>query len=85
MVLMAGISLPSAPGRIGIFEYSCILALSIFGIRQAQALSYGILLHAVVLLPTTLLGLLAFLRLGVKYGPQTPLETVEGTSAEPPI
>jgi hypothetical protein len=37
-----------------------VLALGVFGIDQATAFSYGILLHAIVLLPATLLGLLFF-------------------------
>ena len=68
MVLMAGISIPSVPGKIGIFEYSCILALAVYGIGQAPALSYGIVLHSIVLLPTTLLGLLYFWLHGLGAG-----------------
>ncbi len=60
VALMAGISLPAGPGRIGVFEYICVLALGIFGIDQATAFGYGVLLHAVVLLPTTTVGLVAF-------------------------
>jgi uncharacterized protein (TIRG00374 family) len=65
MVLQAGISIPSVPGKIGIFEYSCVLALAVYGIGQANALSYGIVLHTIVLFPTTLLGLLFFWMLGL--------------------
>ena len=56
IVLQAGISLPSGPGRIGIFEWICILSLAVFAIDRQPAFSFGILLHAIVLLPTTLLG-----------------------------
>ncbi|GAH68566.1 unnamed protein product, partial [marine sediment metagenome] len=38
---------PSVPGKIGIFEYAVILALSVFIIPKSQALSYGIMLHLV--------------------------------------
>lgn len=62
--LQAGISLPSVPGRLGIFEYICVLALSSFDIPQALAFGYGIVLHGIVLLPTTLLGTIFFMRLG---------------------
>jgi uncharacterized protein (TIRG00374 family) len=65
IVLQVSVSLPSIPGRIGIFEYLCILALSVFGIEQALSLSYGILLHVISLLPQTLLGLLFFGILGM--------------------
>jgi uncharacterized protein (TIRG00374 family) len=49
---------PSVPGKIGIFEYAVILALSLFGISKGLALSYGIMLHLVAYLPKILLGLI---------------------------
>ena len=57
VVLQVSLSLPSIPGRIGVFEYLCVLSLAVFGIGQASAFTYGILLHIVALLPSTLLGL----------------------------
>lgn len=65
VVLQISMSLPAVPGRIGIFEYLCILSLAVFGIPQAPALSYGILLHIVALLPQTLIGLLCVGALGM--------------------
>jgi uncharacterized protein (TIRG00374 family) len=64
IVLQAGISLPSLPGNLGIFEYLCVLALSIFGVERAPALSFGVLLHGLVMLPQLLIGLFLFWRLG---------------------
>ena len=58
VVLQVSLSLPSIPGRIGVFEYLCVLSLAVFGIDQASAFTYGILLHIVALLPSTLLGLI---------------------------
>ncbi len=49
---------PSVPGKIGVFEFAVILALSLFGISKSQALSYGIMLHLVAYLPKILLGLI---------------------------
>lgn len=57
VVLQLGIVLPSAPARIGIFEYICILCLAVFGVGQAEALGYGILLHALIFLPIAVMGL----------------------------
>lgn len=57
VVLQAGISVPSVPGRIGLFQYLCILSLGLFGISQSQSLSYGILLQGIVfILPTVFSG-----------------------------
>lgn len=61
--LIAGITIPT-PGRIGIFEYVCVLSLGLFNIPQAMALSYGLLLHTVVYIPPTLGGLVSILALG---------------------
>lgn len=58
-VLVAGINIPAAPGRIGVFEYLCVLALAVFGIGRDQALSFGLLLHVLVYLPPILGGVLA--------------------------
>jgi uncharacterized protein (TIRG00374 family) len=60
IVLQAGISIPSLPGKIGTFEYACILSLKVFGIGTPSSLSYGILLHAVVYVPIVVLGLASF-------------------------
>lgn len=49
---------PSAPGKVGIFEYTVILALSVFAVPKSQALSYAVILHAVAYLPKILLGLI---------------------------
>jgi uncharacterized protein (TIRG00374 family) len=65
VVLQVGITLPSVPGRIGVFEYLCILSLAVFGVARSPALTYGLLLHMVVLVPTTLAGLAAIWLLGL--------------------
>lgn len=65
VLLQAGITLPSAPGTIGIFEYLSVLALGLFKIDAATAFSYGVLLHSVVMIPSTLLGLLFFWYMGL--------------------
>ena len=58
IVLQASVAIPSVPGRIGLFEYLCVLSLSIFGISEGPAFSYGVLLHVIALLPSTLAGIL---------------------------
>jgi glycosyltransferase 2 family protein len=67
IILQIGISLPSAPGTIGVFQYGCIVALGFFGVAQSTAFSYGILLHAIVMLPTTLVGIVLFWMMGLSY------------------
>jgi len=49
-----GTALPNAPGMIGTYQYACILALGLFGVGQADALAYGLVLNAIQL--ATLIG-----------------------------
>jgi uncharacterized protein (TIRG00374 family) len=65
VVLQAGISIPSVPGKIGIFEYTCILALAVFRVDPSLSLTYGLVLHGLVFIPTTLAGLIAFWGMGL--------------------
>ena len=57
---------PSVPGKIGVFEYATILALSIFNISKSQALSYGIMLHVVAYLPKIIFGLIFITKSNIK-------------------
>lgn len=66
LAITAGLSLPALPGKVGVFEYACVLALGQFGIDQSRALSYGILLHVIVYLPVIVFGLLSFQFLQIK-------------------
>jgi uncharacterized protein (TIRG00374 family) len=56
VVLQVGGIIPSSPGRIGVFHYLTVLALSVFAVEPSLALSYALVLHLVVFVPMTLLG-----------------------------
>ncbi|MCK5716540.1 MAG: flippase-like domain-containing protein [Thiomargarita sp.] len=43
-VLLA-ISLPSAPGYIGVYQVACVLALSLYGIDESLAVAYSIVMQ----------------------------------------
>ncbi len=73
LALIAGISLSNIPGTIGVFEWICVLALTRYGVDQATAFSYGMLLHVVVLLPIILVGALSLLGMGA-YGTKEIVE-----------
>jgi len=62
IALQIGIKIPSLPGNIGVFEYLCVLSLSLFSINDSLALSFGFLLHFILLLPPSLLGALCLSR-----------------------
>jgi uncharacterized protein (TIRG00374 family) len=63
IVLQVGISLPATPGRFGVFEYACMIALGVFGVSELAGVSFGFLLHGIVLFSTLILGLVGFLYL----------------------
>lgn len=63
-----GISVPSAPGYVGVFHAAAVLAVEAFGVPRAEALGYAILFHASQFVPVTLVGWLALLREGVSLG-----------------
>ncbi|MCJ7680809.1 MAG: flippase-like domain-containing protein [Candidatus Aminicenantes bacterium] len=56
---------PSTPGKVGIFQYAVILALSWFGVEKDVALAYGLVLHVVAFLPKIILGLIYISRLDI--------------------
>lgn len=45
VVVIAGTTIPTAPGFVGSFHFFCILGLSLFGIPKTDALIYAILYH----------------------------------------
>ncbi len=54
--LQLGTAVPSTPGKVGVFQYLCVLALTPFAVARDLALSYGILLHLVAYVPPVVLG-----------------------------
>jgi uncharacterized protein (TIRG00374 family) len=56
VVLRVGAAPPSLPGKIGLFHYLVVLALSLFGIDKTTALSYAFVLYAVAVLPVVIAG-----------------------------
>jgi uncharacterized protein (TIRG00374 family) len=55
-----GIAAVSTPANLGGFELSMLAAFKLFGVDTERALSCAIVFHAVEVVPTAVLGLLAF-------------------------
>ena len=55
-----GTALPNAPGMIGTYQYACVLALGLFGVTQADALAYGLVLNALQLVSIVAQGVIAY-------------------------
>ncbi len=73
LMLMNGIvnlatTLPSAPGYVGTFDAPGIAVLMAYGVPQAVATGYTLVLHLALWVPITIVGAVYFLREGLKWG-----------------
>ncbi len=59
-----GISIPSSPGNIGLYEASITLALTAFGVDRSIAFSYALTSHVLNLAVTTIFGSFGLVREG---------------------
>jgi uncharacterized membrane protein YbhN (UPF0104 family) len=59
-----GVSVPSSPGNIGVYEASITLALIAFGVDGSIAFTYALTSHVLSLSVTTLFGAFALVREG---------------------
>jgi uncharacterized membrane protein YbhN (UPF0104 family) len=55
---------PTLPGRLGIFQYLCVVTLAPFGVPLEQALVFSLALYIVVYVPPVLIGLGSIVMLG---------------------
>jgi uncharacterized protein (TIRG00374 family) len=63
-----GISVPSAPGYLGVWHFAAKLALEIFGVAPSSAVAYALIYHASAVVPITLLGWIYLMREHVSLG-----------------
>jgi uncharacterized protein (TIRG00374 family) len=56
------VSIPSAPGFVGVFHAAAAIARGLFGVARAEAVGYAIILHAVQFIPVTVIGWLFLMR-----------------------
>jgi len=73
LMLMNGIvnlatTIPSAPGYVGTFDAPGIAVLKAYGVKQAMAAGYTLVLHAALWLPITALGAYYMAREGIGWG-----------------
>lgn len=61
-VTVLGMTVPSSPGYVGVFDYLTVVALSLFAVEKDLALSYALVLHAVLYVSMSFMGLLCLWR-----------------------
>jgi uncharacterized protein (TIRG00374 family) len=59
--LLVGLSAPSAPGGIGVYELAAVAVLQGFGLPLAPSAAFAIAFHALTFVPPLLVGAFAFL------------------------
>lgn len=67
-VIAVGVSVPSSPGFVGVFETMAKLSLPVYGVSEAQAVTWAIGFHVLSYIPITLIGAWYFLRMGLHLG-----------------
>src|SRR5512146_1024198 len=89
LMLMNGIvnlatTIPAGPGYVGTFDLPGIKVLQAYGIPQAVAASYTLVLHVALWLPITLLGAYFYLRQPLRWGKNMEqLRSEQAASVEP--
>jgi len=67
ILITVGVLLPTAPGALGTFQFFTVMGLALFGVGEALALTYAIVVHAMVLIVYTVLGLTCSLKIQVGW------------------
>lgn len=67
-VVSLGVSAPSSPGFVGVFEAAQVVALSIFGIEESVIFAYAVISHSFYLILTITIGAIALGRDGQSLG-----------------
>lgn len=67
IVLIFGVSIPSAPGYIGTFHWACAAGLAFLGIEPNLAKTFSIILWLAYFVPITLLGIILLWQEGLSF------------------
>ena len=62
-IVALGVAVPSSPGFFGVFEAAAVAGLTLYGVPEALAVSWGIGFHILSFIPITVLGAWYFTRL----------------------
>jgi uncharacterized protein (TIRG00374 family) len=74
-LLNFGITIPSSPGYVGVYQFLIVYLLSIFGVPKSEGFTVSILYHASWYVPYTIVGFSLSLREHLKIGDMRKLET----------
>ena len=66
-------SLPALPAAAGTFEFAMVYVLKFFGVSQALAFSYSVVVHAVLFLPPIIVAIIYLSAIGIRSPRQKDL------------
>lgn len=58
IILMIGITIPTAPGFVGNWHFSCIVGLSLYDIPKTDAFAFAVIFHIIFIGIVIILGLM---------------------------
>lgn len=67
VIVRIGTMIPGAPANLGTHQFSTVLGLSLYGIPQAQAAAFSLVVFAVLTLPLLIIGLGACISAGLSW------------------
>lgn len=70
-----GVSLPSAPGFVGTFQFFTVAALALFSVDQQTAFGYSLLHHLAQYIPVTLFGWILLIKEQMSLGDLAAIKT----------
>jgi glycosyltransferase 2 family protein len=65
-VLTLGLTAPSGPGFVGVFEGLIVAGVSLYGVTPSEGLAFAIAMHLIHYLPVTVLGVVFVWRTGLQ-------------------
>ncbi len=83
VMISIGIMIPSSPGFVGTYHYLAMQGLALFGVPEADALSFAIILHITNYIPITLVGLYYFWKENMHF--RDALEESDAIEPVPPL
>ena len=81
VIVIAGISIPTAPGFVGNWHFYCVMALSLFGMSKTDAMSFAVVHHFLSISVPVILGMI-FLPSNLAFLPALGKVTASGKDCE---
>jgi uncharacterized protein (TIRG00374 family) len=73
-LIVVGVALPAAPGFFGVWEFTAIMGLRMYGVDENIAGAWAIGFHVLSLIPITVIGIYYLIRSGLKFGELKQIE-----------